>query len=224
MPVEARLKREDEDGNVVPYVVTEDPEVDNPTGYADPVVDFGARARLETLTEAFDGNSVIGYVGDITMVTAASGAMYIGGAGRIVLPDAGNVRGLLINPADSTRLIYITRMALHSSTAGYCHFRRDPTGGLPATAATVSNALLANVPPSLGRIGYDYDLSQPLAGGVDLGTVVGLTANVRVVLDLPPLILPPGHSWGFNVPYSQGADFACSIYWVERTPALDDIL
>jgi hypothetical protein len=168
--------------------------------------------------DRFDGNHSLGYVGDLMMVTAANGSLYIGGAGRITSNDATNVRGLLVNPSNSGKYVYVVRMAIFSSTLAYMNFRRDPTVGLPAVTAITSNAMLGDVPPSQAYIGFDANLTVQLGGGTDLHNTVGMAAGVRTAFDLPPLILPPGHAWGFNVPYSQPADFTCSLYWVERVP------
>lgn len=181
--------------------------------------DLALDASVQELVGKLDGHHTLGYVGDILMVTAGMGQLYIGGAGRMTSAEATNIRGLIANPSDSTKIVYIVRMALFSSALAYMHFWRDPTVGLPVVAPTVSNAYLGDVAPSEARIGFDASLTTPLSGGVDLRNTVGMAAGVRTAFDLPPLILPPGHSWGFSVPYSNPSDFTCSIYWVERVPA-----
>jgi len=178
--------------------------------------EVATEGTLQDILGRLDGDHAIGYVGDLMMVTAAAGELYIGGAGRLVLTEAGNTRGLLANPADSGKLCYIVRISFFSSALGFAHFRVNPTTGRPAIASTTSNALLQAVPPSAMQVGFDTHITTQLGGGTLLGNVVGLAAGVRTSLDLPPLILPPGNSWGFNVPYSTPADFVCSIYWVER--------
>jgi hypothetical protein len=91
----------------------------------------------------------------------------------------------------------------------------DPEAGLPIVTPTVSNALLVGASASTAQIGFDIHTTVALAGGVDLGLVVGLPEGSRVAIDLPPLILPPGHSFGLEVPFSAEADFTASLYWIE---------
>lgn len=217
MPVNAELRRKNGQGDLVDYVLVDDPE-NTETALADPSIDYGTRARLTELVNQLDGHHTLGYVGDLMMVTAAAGQLYIGGAGRLTFAEAVNVRGLLVNPSNSGKLVYIVRIALFSSALAYAGFRSDPTVGLPTVNSTQSNALLGGAPLSAARVGFDFDLTAPLSGGLDLRNTVGMAAGVRTAFDLPPLILPPGHSFGFNVPYSSGSDFTCSIYWVERAP------
>ena len=91
MPVEAELRRKNEDGDLVDYVLVEDAE--NPvTGLADPTVDYGVRSQLEAIAgqltnpvgtlvpEVFD-HLTLSYTGnDLTGIVYRSG-----GAGGTVV-------------------------------------------------------------------------------------------------------------------------------------------
>lgn len=48
MPVNAELRRKNQAGDLVDYVLVDDPE-NSETALADPTVDFGARARLDAI-------------------------------------------------------------------------------------------------------------------------------------------------------------------------------
>lgn len=205
MSIEAELRRRNQSGTLVPWTVNDDG--------TDPVADA---AVLEALGEIRDHLAGGLDVSPIIATYAKAGRLFIGGHGRIVVNEPANVRALVSNPGGSGVVVALLRLAVFSSAVGYMNFHRDATTGLPALDGEASNALLVGGFTPLASYGADVDTDTALGGGVDLHTTVGLGAQTRTVLDLPPLLLPPGHTFGFNVPFSTGTDMAFSLYWAEE--------
>jgi hypothetical protein len=146
------------------------------------------------------------------------GRFFLASTGKLALAAAGNARATFANPAGSGRNIYLARIAsLASAGPAWATVLINPTAGLPATAARRHlNALVSGADTQgVGVMKADVNLTTPLSGGTDTGVVIGIPAGSRVALDLPPFVLLPGQTLGFNLPFTGAADAVMSLYWAE---------
>jgi hypothetical protein len=146
------------------------------------------------------------------------GRFFLSSTGKLALAAAGNVRATLQNPAGSGRNLYVARIgSLASAGPAWATVWLNPTTGLPSSAARPHlNALVSGANTAgVGVMKADTDLTVPLAGGMDTGVVIGIPAGSRISLDLPPIVLVPGQTLGFNLPFTGAADAVMSVYWGE---------
>lgn len=157
------------------------------------------------------------YSVDAVCAAVAQHRMFLAGSGRLTLAAAGNVRGTFTNPAGSGRTCFIARIAGMSTATGYLSLRRNPSTGLPVSAARPTlNAVLGSATNPVGMLKVDTDLVTALGGGTDTGIVLGAPANQRLSIELPPLVVLPGASLGLGVSFAGAADMTISVYWFEE--------
>lgn len=100
MPVEAELRRKNGTGQLVDYVLVDDPE--NPeTALADPSVDFGVRSRLDTVVANLES-----ILGELVSVLGAVGTMLTNSQLRASPISVAEVTGLVPKIYDHMDLGY----------------------------------------------------------------------------------------------------------------------
>lgn len=153
--------------------------------------------------------------GDQRATAIARERYFVAGSGRLTLGVAGNIRCLLSNPAGSEREMWIERLVVTATVTGWAQVRRSPTTGLPATLRTSHNAVLDGAPATC-TMHADTDATTAIGGGTLLSDTPGIPANTRVSIEMPPLVLRPGVTLGFNVPIGGAGDASLSAYWFEE--------
>lgn len=141
----------------------------------------------------------------------------LSGSGRIALSLAGNLRATVANPAGSGRLVYLPAISAFATATGWASIIRNPTTGLPASAARphLNAFLVPGAPPGVAVLKADTNASTPLGGGTDSGIVLGVPGGVREKIDLPPFVLYPGEVLGLNIPFAGAADVSLTGYIAE---------
>lgn len=154
-------------------------------------------------------------------VTAAvlKGKQYTSGTGPLSLTAAGNIRATISNPTGSGVNVSIFRLVWFSNAMGEASLFLNPSAGLPATAVRPRLNAIAGTAGGLGEVKADTSATTALAAGTgtDTGVIIGLGANVREVVDLPPIVLTPGVTLGINVPISATTSRSVlSVLWFEE--------
>lgn len=155
------------------------------------------------------------YVVNAQTAAVAQQRLFLGGSGKLTLTVAGNIRGLFANPTGSGRKVHLVRLAALTTVTAFLDLRRNPTTGLPTASRAPFNAVLGG-PTGQATLVADTDTTTALGGGTLLSTTLGLPANSRTSIDLPPLVLAPGQSLGLNINLASGADAVFSLYWIEE--------
>lgn len=146
----------------------------------------------------------------------AAGRFYVAGSGRLSLSVAGNVRGLVTNPANSGRLMVLVLLTEFGTGRSWTEIYRNPTTGLPTALRPVNNALLGvATDAAVGELRVDTDTTVALSGGTNTGIVIGTGPDRRNEIKAP-FNLFPGETLGVNVPFAGAADATLSLYWVEK--------
>ena len=142
-------------------------------------------------------------------IAYASGKMYSVGTGRQTLAAAGNVRAILQNPGGSGTLVKVVMISYWSSITAFWDTFRDPTAGVPVTAARPRLTLdqRADAAAKVGILRSDSSATTALGGGTDLGMTIpnGAGRENEVKLDVP-LVISPGQSFGFNGNFTGATD------------------
>lgn len=184
----------------------------------DRIIDTGQhnKARLQEIATGEFAPEV--YVHNDVTAAVAKGKQFTAGTGPLVLTVAGNIRATVSNPAGSGVNMFIFRLVWFANAMGEAALFVNPTAGLPATAARpVLSAVVVGGGTALGQVKADTDATTQLSGGTNTGISIGLGANVREVVDLPPLVLVPGTTLGINVPISATSSRALmSVLWFEE--------
>jgi hypothetical protein len=163
-----------------------------------------------------DGTPFVLPVGNAATEALASGRMYFGGSGKMSLAVAGNLRAVLQNPADSGRVMYVARMVVTTTAMGWADLFVNPTVGVPtSTPRPVTNAIIGQNTSPKGVIRADTDTTTALGGGWNTGVSIGSPGGQRTNLDLPPFVLAPGVTLGFNNAFAGAADVSMSVFWWE---------
>lgn len=168
-----------------------------------------------------DGKTILrqrisGFVSPTTSLKVGQGRFFLSSTGKLVLAAAGNLRVTVQNPAGSNKIINIVRVSGMATGTGWAEILLNPTSGLPtATKRPAMNAVAGGGLAPVAVLRNDTDTTVPLSGGADTGLVLGIPANARFSLDMPPLILAPGATIGLNVPFAGAAEAAMSLYWFE---------
>lgn len=152
-------------------------------------------------------------------VTAAvlKGKQFTSGTGPLALAAAGNIRATIANPTGSGVNVSIFRLVWFANAMGEASLFLNPTAGVPATAIRPRLNAIAGTAGGLGQVRADTNATTALSGGTDTGVIIGLGANVREVVDLPPVILTPGMTLGINVPISATTSRSIlSVLWFEE--------
>lgn len=152
-------------------------------------------------------------------VTAAvvKGKQLTSGTGPLVLSLAGNIRATISNPVGSGVNVSVFRLVWFANAMGEASLFLNPTAGLPATAVRPRLNAIAGTAGGVGEVKADTSTTTSLSGGTDTGVIIGLGANNREVVDLPPIILTPGVTLGINVPISATSSRSLlSVLWFEE--------
>lgn len=152
-------------------------------------------------------------------VTAAviKGQQFTAGTGPLVLTVAGNIRATITNPTGSGKNVSIFRLVWFANAMGEANLFINPTVGLPATAARPRLNAIAGLGGGVGEVRADTDATTALSGGTSTGVVVGLGANTREAIDLPPIVLTPGNTLGISVPISATSSRSLlTVLWFEE--------
>lgn len=198
--------------------------VDQLEGYTDTLEALlGPLATEATLLNVFRrtdplaaGANLIGYISQSIQQKVGLGRVMMAGSGMLNLSVAGNIRATFSNPAGSGKTISVVRLVAMATATGFATVRLNPTTGLPGSAARpVLNAIAGGGNAASAQLKVDTDPTTALGGGTDTGEVIGIPANNRVSIDLPPLVLAPGVTLGIGIPFAGAANAAMSIYWVE---------
>ncbi len=146
---------------------------------------------------------------------------FFAGSGKWSLAAAGDLKASIQNPSNSGRNVFIDRIAALATGTAWAGFFINPTAGVPTTTPRRANNAVIGAPNGLAVIRIESRLStdigtSPLGGGTDTGLTLGIPANQRVSLELPPLVLAPGVVLGLNIPFAGAADASMSLYWWEE--------
>lgn len=174
----------------------------------------GQKARLQEVAPGEFAEEM--YVRDAWSAGIGMGRAYIIGSGRVVLTAAGNVRGLVTNPAANTRNIQVLGMTAFATAVGWASVYLQPTAGLPATAVRPSLKLHPASQPMATEMRIDTDALTALSGGEDTGVTIPLPAGTARQISPIGRILAPGQTLGLNIPFAASADLAFSLYVVEE--------
>lgn len=176
-----------------------------------PIPNFMRRTALVD-----DNGNVINPLSSVPGSKVGVGKFFIASSGRMTLAAAGNLRAIIQNPAGSGKTVNVARMAAFATATGYATIYLNPTIGVPTVAPRpYLNAVAGGGLPALATLRVDTDLTVPLSGGTNTGLVIGVPANARSTLDLPPIVLAAGVSMGLSIPFAGAADATLSIYWWE---------
>lgn len=144
------------------------------------------------------------------------GRVFGAGSGKLTLSAAGHVRSLLENPAGSGKLLNVFSLVAFTTGNAFGQLMVNPSTGLPTVAKTINNQRMLHPRVSVATLKVDTDLTVPLAGGTDTGQILGIGANSRQDVRLPPMVVPPGISVGINVPFAGAAEASLNVYWWEE--------
>lgn len=156
------------------------------------------------------------YVRDVWSAAVANGRAYLTSTGKVALSVAGNLRLLIANPSADT-VVTLAGLAGLATAAAWATIYRNPTTGLPVTAARPSlrlNPLRGQAPVTTVRV--DTDATIALSGGENTGELIGLPGGTRYHVPVLGAIIPPGGSLGVNIPFAGAADVSASLYIVEE--------
>lgn len=156
------------------------------------------------------------YVRDMWSAAAGLGRAYITSTGKVALSVAGNLRVLISNPSTDT-VVTLAGLAGLATAAAWATIYRNPTTGLPATAARPSlrvNPMRGQAPITIVRV--DTDATVAMSGGENTGELIGLPGGTRYHVPVLGAVIPPGETLGVNVPFAGAADVSCSLYIVEE--------
>lgn len=152
-------------------------------------------------------------------VTAAvvKGKQFTSGTGPLTLTAAGNLRATISNPTGSGVNVSIFRLVWFANAMGEATLLLNPTAGIPATAVRPRLNAVAGTSGGVGEVRADTNATTALSGGTDTGVILGLGANTREVVDLPPIVLTPGVTLGINVPISATTSRSLlTVLWFEE--------
>lgn len=159
-------------------------------------------------------------VDTLAMSFAQAGKSYMLSTGRVVSPNGlGNWRGVIKNPATHTRNLAIYRLDIMVNLdLTYIALSLNPTLNAPILNPRV--AYNVNLESAITRpvtLNFDFDTTNilPLAGGFPTEIVFPVIKGAQSSTELPPLIVPPGVTLGFNVPYKNVNEGALNVYWWE---------
>jgi hypothetical protein len=156
------------------------------------------------------------YVRDAWTAGVGLGRAYVTSTGKVALSVAGNLRVLISNPTADT-LVTLAGLAGLATAAAWATVYRNPTAGLPVTAARPSlrvNPLRGQAPVTTVQV--DVDATVAMSGGENTGELIGLPGGTRYQIPVLGAVIPPGQSLGVNVPFAGAADVSCSLYIVEE--------
>lgn len=159
------------------------------------------------------------YARDLWSAGVGMGRAYITSTGKVALSVAGNLRVLIANPSTDT-LVTLAGIAGLATAAAWATVYRNPTAGLPATAARPSlrmNPLRGQAPLTTVRV--DTDATTAMSGGENTGELIGLPGGTRYQIPVLGVVIPPGETIGINVPFAGAADVSTSLYIVEELMA-----
>jgi hypothetical protein len=156
------------------------------------------------------------YVQNVWSAGVGMGRAYITSTGKVALSVAGNLRLLISNPSADT-IITLAGMAGLATAAAWATVYRNPTAGLPGTAARPSlrlNPLRGQAPVTTVQV--DTSATTAMSGGENTGELIGLPGGTRYEVPVLGAVIPPGQTLGVNVPFAGAADVSCSLYIVEE--------
>jgi hypothetical protein len=156
------------------------------------------------------------FVHDAWTAAIGNGRAYILGSGRVTLAVAGNVRGLLTNPAGSDRNVTLVGMTAFATALGWVQVLLNPTTGLPTSEIRPNLPLHPAPQVAVAQMRIDTSAITALAGGTDTGVVIALPAGAARQITPLGLVLAPGMSLGLSIPFAASADLAFSLYVVEE--------
>lgn len=184
---------------------------------ADKIVDTGQhlRARQQEISTGEFAPEV--YVHNGVTAAVLKQKQFTSGTGPLVLTAAGNIRATISNPTGSGVNVSIFRLVWFADAKGEASLFVNPTVGLPATAVRPRLNAIAGAAGGVGEVKADTNATTALSGGVDTGVLIGLGANVREAIDLPPIVLTPGVTMGINVPISATTSRSMlTVLWFEE--------
>jgi hypothetical protein len=150
------------------------------------------------------------YLRDLWSAAAGMGRAYITSTGKVALSIAGNLRILISNPSADT-IVTITGLAGLATAVAWATVYRNPTTGLPVTAARPSlrlNPLKGQAP--IATVKVDADATVAMSGGENTGELIGLPGGTRYQVPILGAVIPPGET------LAGAADVSTSIYLVEE--------
>lgn len=154
---------------------------------------------------------------DPQTVAIQAGELFLAGSGELSLTVAGNARITVQNPSTSTKNVYIYRLDIFSSMAGFAELFVNPTTGLPSGVRPNNNLLIGNSTTANAIINADTNSTTALSGGTNTGVSIGAGANVLTSYPFNPLmIIPPSVTVGVNVPFTGSANISINILWQEK--------
>jgi hypothetical protein len=156
------------------------------------------------------------YVLDAMSAAIGNGRGYIVGSGRVTLSVAGNVRGVVQNPAGSGRNVTVVGFSAFATAVGYAQLYENPTVGVPATASRTGMGLRPASDARVSTVRVDTNATTALSGGTDTGIVIGLPAGARTEIARIGKILAPGETLGISIPFTGSADLAFALYIAEE--------
>jgi hypothetical protein len=154
-------------------------------------------------------------------VHAQRGLVFNSSTGVLTTAKSGYLKAALANPATATRLVFLYRMtAVVATTKSDLLFFAIRIN--PATAGLTSRA------PGNARIGSQEKSSTVLytgvgpefTGGAQSQSGFPIMTGTRTGVELAPLIIPPGVTFGISGPLDPGATAALTFWWYESLPAL----
>lgn len=154
-------------------------------------------------------------------IHAQRGLVFNCSTGVLTGTKGGYLKAALTNPASATRLMFVYRMTAAVATTKtdllFLTIRINPTtSGL--TARAPGNARIGN-PEKSAAVLYT-GVGNDLTGGAQSQAGLPLMTNTRTGVDLAPLIIPPGVTFGISGPLDLAATAALTFWWYESLPEL----
>lgn len=172
----------------------------------------GTAAGTPVFAQAVDSSAIIGYAGNPLSKKTAEGKVFFCG-GRAISAYPGGVLCYLGNPVNSGRVLYLYAISIYqnSSNMWVAYYNDMPEPTIPLLTPTNMNHGSSNASVAHMRLGV------PAAA---LTTQYQIAAHTLVtdhqLLQMPPMILPPGHSMSLRFPHSKSLEAAANAYWWEE--------
>lgn len=181
-------------------------EVDNALGAP---ISVAGTVNLGPSTE------IIGYTSATVSRKVGEGKAFITGAAITLGGLASTDRACLqvVNPATSTKVMFLFAMTVYSSITQQVVYMEDATMGGTPTAMTPFNINRAH--PATSLMTASYSTAAP-TGGAAWPNESRVQSSAPLNLQFPPIVLPPGKSLLIRGTVGDAQTFTANAYWFEE--------
>lgn len=189
---------------------------DGPTQSVSGTVELGSSSlsNLETVNLG-PSSEIIGYTSNALARKVAEGKVFISGAtvslGGLASTDRACFQ--VVNPATSTKVMYVFALTLYSSIAQQIVYMEDADMGGTPTSLVPFNLNRASAASSLMTASYS---SAAPSGGVTWPNQSRVQPDGALTIQFPPLIMPPNKSILIRGTSGDAQIFTANLYWFEE--------